>query len=268
MQTLEITPTDLPFIQVEGTFNFRAVGGYAISSTDRLRVKPKLLYRCGELSAITEAGAKTLTSLNVKTVFDLRAKNEAEQYKTAPPNLESIKVIPTPIDQELNFSQEYLTAFLRKFEVDELNAFLDQYRGFLAGLGPALEATIRHIIDVPEHPFITHCTVGKDRTGLLVAMILLTLGVDEAEIAQEYALTTVGLEPVWEILSVRMAKSEAFRNNPIGAQNLGASKMETMVAVLKMLKDEYGSAEKYIFQKTMLTPKDLEAFRKNALTKS
>lgn len=68
---------------------------------------------------------------------------------------------------------DYLS--LRKFEVDELNvrvnprlraasltarsqAFLELYDNFLVDLGPALEATIRHIIDDPEHPPLIHCT--------------------------------------------------------------------------------------------------------------
>ncbi|KAJ3572319.1 hypothetical protein NP233_g3170 [Leucocoprinus birnbaumii] len=264
----ELAPTDPPFIQIEGVFNFRGIGGYIVTFNDtQLRVKPNLLFRSGELSAITAEGAKILTSLNVNTVFDLRAKNETERFKTSPPELGDIRIVHTPIDQEINFSHEYLTAFLREFETDELNAFVDHYRRLLAGLGPALEATIRHIINDPEHPSVIHCTAGKDRTGMLVAVILLLLGVNEIEVAQEYALTTIGLQPVLEMLAVRMARVEAFRNNPVGAQNLGSSRMETMVAALKMLQGEYGSAEQYVLKKTKLIPEDLEVFRKIALTK-
>jgi hypothetical protein len=50
------------------------------------------------------------------------------------------------------------------------------------------------------------------------------LGVDEVDIAREYSLTTVGLKPVWDMMTVRVNKAEAFRNNPVGAQNLGSSK--------------------------------------------
>lgn len=103
-----MTPLDPPFVSVEGTFNFRSVGGYPIPSNPALRVKPDFLFRSGELSGITATGAETLASLNINIAFDLRAKNESDQWKKPPPHLANVKTIHVPVDQEVDFSPDFL----------------------------------------------------------------------------------------------------------------------------------------------------------------
>ncbi|KXN85591.1 hypothetical protein AN958_11086 [Leucoagaricus sp. SymC.cos] len=258
-QATKISPSDPPFIQIECVFNFRSVGGKT------LRVKPNLLFRCGEISTITPTGAQALSSLNVTTIFDLRDKNEAERFPSKSPSLEHMKIVPTPVDQHIDFGPETMATVLKKFEANELNAFMDTYRDFLTKFGPALEAAIRHIIDDPGHlQSSTAQVTGKDRTGILVAIILLVC-VDENDIAEEYALTEIGLLPVYDKLAARFTKLEAFRNNPIGAQNLGSSRKQTMVAAIKMLDEKYGGAEQYVLQTTNFTKEDIEELRKKAL---
>lgn len=109
MAALQISHLDPPFIQVEGVFNFRSVGGYTIPSNSLLRVKPNLLFRCGELTGITAAGAETLASLNVTTIFDLRAKNETKEWQTVTPHLANIKIVHAPVEQEVSFDHNFLT---------------------------------------------------------------------------------------------------------------------------------------------------------------
>jgi protein tyrosine/serine phosphatase len=110
MTTPQLTPVDPPFIQIEGVFNVRSVGGYATSSNETLRVKPNLLFRSGELSAITPNGAHALSSLGINTIFDLRATNEIQKFKTSSPNMGNVTIVHVPVGQEVNFSHEYTTA--------------------------------------------------------------------------------------------------------------------------------------------------------------
>lgn len=50
-----------------------------------------------------------------------------------------------------------------------------------------------HIRDHPNKPLVVHCTAGKDRTGVIIALLLSIAGVDDKAIAEEYALTDLGL---------------------------------------------------------------------------
>jgi hypothetical protein len=68
-----------PFISVSGIYNFRDLGGYAVSPG--LSVKRNVIYRCGEPSKVTQAGIETLRSLGVTHMYDLRAKVEIDRNK-------------------------------------------------------------------------------------------------------------------------------------------------------------------------------------------
>ena len=105
---MAMTPLDPPFVPVEGTFNFRSVGGYVLPSNSALRVKPDFLFRSGELSSVTPTGVKTLAALNINTAFDLRAQNESNQWQMPSPHLANVKIVHVPVDQEVNYSPDFL----------------------------------------------------------------------------------------------------------------------------------------------------------------
>jgi protein tyrosine/serine phosphatase len=71
--------------------------------------------------------------------------------------------------------------------MDVLNAAPGSYRTILL-----------HLANEPEKPLIVHCTAGKDRTGVLCALILSLCGVDDETVASEYELTEVGLSQEWK----------------------------------------------------------------------
>jgi len=91
------------------------------------------------------------------------------------------------------------------------------------------------------------------------------LGVSDEEIAKDYALTTVGLEPARPLLVARFQAQEVFRDNWTGTLNMGASDPETMVAFLKAFRDKYRTAEDYVKTTTSLNDQDITHIRNNLL---
>jgi protein tyrosine/serine phosphatase len=77
----------------------------------------------------------------------------------------------------------------------------------------------------PSKPLIIHCTAGKDRTGVICALILSLCGVDDETVAQEYALTDLGLSAKWKeaVLEHLMANPEV-KSDREGAWNMIGSK--------------------------------------------
>jgi protein tyrosine/serine phosphatase len=77
----------------------------------------------------------------------------------------------------------------------------------------------------PSKPLIIHCTAGKDRTGVICALILSLCGVDDETVAQEYALTDLGLSTEWKeaVLEHLMANPEV-KGDKEGAWNMIGSK--------------------------------------------
>jgi Tyrosine phosphatase family len=70
-----------PFVSVSGIYNFRDLGGYAVSPT--LSIRRNLVYRCGEPSRVTQEGVETLKSLGITHMYDLRSKVEIDRNKDA-----------------------------------------------------------------------------------------------------------------------------------------------------------------------------------------
>ena len=87
-----------PFVTVDGIFNIRDFGaGYASAAAPSTRVKPRRLFRAGELSHISPAGVAQLRALGVTTVFDLRAEHEIAKYKSATPAIDGVEFVRTSI---------------------------------------------------------------------------------------------------------------------------------------------------------------------------
>lgn len=90
---------------------------------------------------------------------------------------------------------------------------------------PSYSTILRHLIDEPNSPFIIHCTAGKDRTGVICALILSLCGVDDDVISSEYALTEIGLPQEWkEAVIAHLMENPELRANPTGAWNLISAK--------------------------------------------
>jgi protein tyrosine/serine phosphatase len=86
-----------PFIVVEGIINIRDIGGYIAQSNPSLMVKPRTIFRSGEVSHITDLGKTQLRALGIKTIFDLRSDSEIQTYNTQAAEIEGVETIRVPV---------------------------------------------------------------------------------------------------------------------------------------------------------------------------
>lgn len=83
-----------------------------------------------------------------------------------------------------------------------------------------------HLAYEPEKPFIIHCTAGKDRTGVISAVILSLCGVEDEIIAKEYALTELGLPEAWKrAVTAHLMEHPALKGNEDGARNMISARL-------------------------------------------
>jgi protein tyrosine/serine phosphatase len=130
--------------------------------------------------------------------------------------------------------------------------------------GPAYTAVFKHIIEHPTDPLLFHCSAGKDRTGVLAALLMRLAGVGDDLIAEDYTLTRLGVEPGREMLTEILKKyyGGVSRDTP-GFKELSECKAVNMVAFLKRLDEKWGSAEGYLEKELGFEKSDIDSLKKN-----
>ncbi|KAN0097046.1 Protein-tyrosine phosphatase-like protein [Tylopilus felleus] len=251
-----------PFVQISGVCNVRDLGSYP-TSTPNLITKPGFAFRGAEVSNITEQGIQQMRALGITTVFDLRSDPEMQKYSTPIPTIEGVQILRAPVFTNEDYSPESMA---RKFELyasGTTEAFIKLYSQILDHGGRAFGTILRHVRHRPNAPFLFHCTAGKDRTGIVAAILLKLAGVDDHFICQDYSLTRIGREPDREKVLRRLLKEPLFAANSELALRMLTSRYETMHVTLSLLRDKYGGVEAYVKNFCDLTDNDISIIRSN-----
>lgn len=85
---------------------------------------------------------------------------------------------------------------------------------------PAYRRIFEHLRDRPGEACLVHCTAGKDRTGVLVALVLKLVGVEDRVIAEEYALTELGLAQWREMIVEYLSQDLEMHGGREGAERM------------------------------------------------
>ncbi|KAL4746861.1 hypothetical protein BDW72DRAFT_27980 [Aspergillus terricola var. indicus] len=249
-----------PFASVPGIFNLRDISGAASPLCPfPANLRSGLVYRAGApASTFTEQGIAALKILGIKKVFDLRRVEE--RIKNPSPVIDGVEVVWMP----------YAEGGARPASVRSLEGSMEQvvemYMGYLETHVPIYKAVFEHIRDEPETPFLFHCSAGKDRTGVLAALIHRLAGSCDEALVLDFTLTRVGLEPGRAAL-LKMMQSvygESVLDNPVlpvvwGVHGSG------MVAFLEALDEGYGGVTGYLKNTLGFSDEDLEVMKANLL---
>lgn len=157
-----------------GMENLRDLGGYPLAGRGSERfTRWGSLYRGDLPKQVTQADRQRLRELGITTVVDLRSKEEIERK-------------PDPLAQELGI--RYLHCPLagdgRVPAPDEVPL---SYMEMADGTGQ-MAGALRAIAEAPQ-AVLFHCTAGKDRTGVVAALLLWLAGVSEEDILADYIVS-------------------------------------------------------------------------------
>ncbi|KAG9317825.1 protein-tyrosine phosphatase-like protein [Chiua virens] len=251
-----------PFVQISGVCNVRDLGSYP-TTTLNLITKPGYAFRGAEVSNITEQGVQQMRALGITTAFDLRSDPEIQKYCAPIPTIEGVQIIRTPVFRNEDYSPESMAKKFELYASGTTEAFMKLYSQILDRGGSAFGIILRHVRDRPNAPFIFHCTAGKDRTGVIAAILLKLAGVEDHFVCQDYALTRIGREPDREKVLRRLSKEPLFAANAELALRMLTSRYETMQATLSLLRDKYGGVEAYVKNYCGLSDDDISIVQSN-----
>ena len=172
-----------------------------------------------------------------------------------------------PFDEDVGYSPGFLWAYQRIARAGaEGGAYGTVFRHLLERSGGGEE----------EGAVLVHCTAGKDRTGVLAAIVLKLCGVADEVIAEEYALTEQGLGEVKERIAQHLLGTgghggEEGQQRPKRTreqvERMMGSGRENLRAFLRWLDQEEGGAEGYLKTRIGLTEEEVEKLRRTLLVR-
>ena len=217
--------TDVP---LTGIKNARDIGGMETDSG--AVVQPLRLLRTARLNQPTDADRAWLASIGLRTVVDLRQPFEIAAW---PDDLGDLRVERVNVAPSL--------------ESEGSGTFFDLYLYWLDHSGEAFADAVRALARPGALPALVHCTAGKDRTGVLVALVLDVLGVGEKAIVADYLVSN-------ERLTVD--PGDVVFAHPISEELISGS--------LAHVRERFGSAEGYLLAHGV-TAEEIAALREGLL---
>lgn len=231
-------------VPLEGSFNFRDLGGY--KGRDGRLTRWGRLFRSDALHELTTDDVERLSAMGLRTVVDLRTARELARTGRGPlepqgvafhhlavvkegvrgaPGAEVGEAIAAPAPDGDDLSERYLW-------------YLDVGRDSLVD-------TFNLLGGSEHYPLVFHCAAGKDRTGVLAALVLEIVGVDHDVIVADYVITAERLTFIMDRWRADPDFAERVAKVPASRFSVEAPTMEGFLATLA---NRYGGARAWAIE--------------------
>ncbi len=242
-------------IPFEGVPNFRDFGGYP--TQDGRYVRRGLLYRSGALSDLSPNDIAKLRALGVKLVCDLRTDYESEVAPDTP--LEGAELWRLPVIQQDESAVKARTFLFDRHRLDAV--MIETYQMFVRQKAHIFGAAITRFAQAENLPALFHCSAGKDRTGILAALLLGALGVSDELILADYSLSNFFYAEFRKATEPQEHRLRAVRLTLDDLQPMLVSDPAYLEAALAAIREECGSLEAYLLQKAGVSAETLARLR-------
>lgn len=221
-------------LPLAGTYNVRDVGGYPTIHGRRTRWRT--LLRADSPHRLLPEGRLELVRRGVRTVIDLRYEDELAEAPNAFVGEGGVRYRHLPLLPDPTSGQPRESA--------TTGTLSETYCLMLETRAERMAEVIEALAQPDGLPALVHCTAGKDRTGLVVALVLSSVGVPAEVIAEDYALSACYLVGSY----LEEAQERARRRGVPWEQYLArlVCPAPVMLETLAWLQGRYGGAESYL----------------------
>ncbi len=228
--------------EISSILNFRDAGGLKIPGGGIMR--KGLIYRSANPDRVNGKDIGRLRELGIKTIVDLRGPGESSKRKNGTPG---IRVVNFPLDFAGVTRLKLRPLLTRRYDPEEINRVIsDLYVELVDAARPVLGKMAELILEPGNVPLLIHCQAGKDRTGILSALLQMIAGADRKEIIRDYLASNDSLIPHFERL-LRIRKFITFGLFPSEAVlHAVKQKHEDILTVLARVENHYGGIEEYL----------------------
>lgn len=232
--------TEKQMITLEGAYNVRDLGGF--KCRDGNISKWKRFIRADGLDNLTDDDIKKLINYGVKIDIDLRSDKECEGWKD---NLCDVS--------QIEYENVHLLEGLKSYP----ETLGELYTESLKSCSKYFYEVFKIMIENENEEILFHCSAGKDRTGMIAAILLFLIGVDTKDIIDNYTLSTNNLNSIIDKYS--------YENDESLKSFLGAE-AESINEFLNYLIKEHNGSEGYL-KSIGFNEKDIETLKSSFLEK-
>lgn len=245
--------------------NLRDLGDWP--TRDGGRTRSGLVFRSAELSGLSGEDLTTFAELGIRTVCDLRTTHEIDDQPDLLPEGLSPTHLDVLADQDNAAPAEIREMFAQPTLAGELlgdgqaeRYFEHAYRDFvtLDSARSAYGQLFRAIADAEGEPLLFHCATGKDRTGWATAALLLLLGVNEADVMEEYLQTNTDLLPM---IQPWLDQFREVGGDPELLRPIVGVQESYLESALEQMRASYGDIEGYFTQGLGLSEETVATLR-------
>lgn len=224
----------------DGCVNVRDLGGLPLETGGTTR--HGRVVRADDIAALSEAGWRALTEHGVRTAIDLRFPQERTEH---PPHASPLEVVRIPLFGRLDRAESARVDGLVSAAADAAEALAILYTDALETHAERIAAAVSAVdARLVDGAVLVHCAIGKDRTGIVSALLLRVAGVAAATVADDYAISHVNVASLVDPW-IDEAADEAQRTY---RQRMCAAPRDGMLGMLTALDDRHGGAVAYLRQ--------------------
>jgi len=224
--------------------NFRDIGG--LPTRDGAVVRPGMIYRSEGPASFEAVHLEELAALNIKLVCDLRS--EGERAKDPNDWADGARLLNLDVTADLRAQSNNAWEALKDDPSERVlrRAMIENYASIPQALRPHLRHLVKAVV-AGETPVLIHCTAGKDRTGVLIALLLKAIGVADEVIAADYERSDVFAKNLKLRGGIETQFEEAFgfRPNQALIDAMIGVDVALLHAALDALVAQWGSIEGY-----------------------
>jgi protein tyrosine/serine phosphatase len=250
-----------PWIDLDGADNLRDLGG--LPTRDGGRIRRRTLLRSGTLQDVDAVGVKALVEeIGIRTVIDLRLENEVRREGSALLGVAGVDYLELPIwyDPQARMGDEKREREADVIEGGRRADMVAHYVGYLNASADAVGRAALVMADPARTPLVFNCAAGKDRTGVLAAIVLDAVEVERDAIVADYALSAERRDRIREHLlqldtyrEMRFVREDSGRAMP--------AEPESMRRLLDEMDERWGGGAGYLRGQCGLASGDIARLR-------
>ena len=224
-------------LHLQGAVNMRDLGG--LPTRDGRVTKRNRLYRGDNPAYLTSHDLVIFETIGLRSVIDLRSHLERRRDPARP----LASCVPAMLHVAFERSPDPNDA-VADVVPDGVSSLRDLYIAYLENSASGIAAIYAILASLRTLPALVHCAAGKDRTGLVAALVLSSLGVDDEVIAQDYEATSANVPSLIALLeTVDPQASDRLKHlDPA----IMSAERDTLLSVLDWIRSVHGSVDAFI----------------------